>query len=107
VLALDLLRVAFARLMLIRSEMTPVSTPIGWVIARDATRLQQRFELEEYLILAASKDLRQHLSTALLNGRPQPPWLVFLAHVGPKFIDFRCLSEPNHHRPLIWVQQSH
>jgi hypothetical protein len=77
-LALDVLRVAFASLVLVRIEMTRVSTPIVCVIARDAKRLKQRFELEEYLILAASKDIRQDFATAVINRVPQPPWF-FLA----------------------------
>ena len=66
-LALNLLRVAFARLMLICFDMTPVSTPVVRIIARDTKRFEQRFELEEYLILAASKHIGQHL------GRPNRP----------------------------------
>jgi len=46
VLPLYFLRVAFARLVLIRLEMTRVGAPVVRIIPRDAKRFQQGFELE-------------------------------------------------------------
>jgi hypothetical protein len=46
---LDLLRVALAWLVLIRIDMTCVRTPIVRIIACDAKRLSQGFELQKQL----------------------------------------------------------
>ena len=73
VLTLNLLGVAFTRLMLICFDMTRVSTPVVRVIACHPKGLEQRFELEEYFIFAASKHISQHLTTAVINRVPSPP----------------------------------
>ena len=44
-------------------------------------------------------------SATVIHGMPQPPLLVFLAHVGPELVDFRFLSRSNHHRYLVRSQQ--
>src|SRR4030095_11165066 len=92
VFTLDLLRVALARLVFIRIEMTRVRAPIVRIIPRDAKRFQQRLELEKYLIFAAPQDVRQHVTTAVINRVPEPPRLSFLPHIGPHLIDFRFLN---------------
>jgi hypothetical protein len=56
-LALDLLRVAFAWLMLSHIEMTGVGTLMVRVITLDPKRLQQFFQLQKHLILTTSKEL--------------------------------------------------
>jgi hypothetical protein len=80
-LALDLLRMALTRLVLIGIDMTGIRTPIVRVIAHDAKRLQQRFELQKDVILATSKDIRQDLATAVINSMPKPPLIFFAHHV--------------------------
>ena len=55
ILALDLLRVAFAGGVLLRVEVTRVGAPTIRVIVRQAKGLEQRLELEEDLIFAAAK----------------------------------------------------
>jgi hypothetical protein len=77
-LALNLLPVAFARLVLIRIEMTGVRSPIVRVITRDPKRLQERFELQKHFIFAASKDVGKDLAAAVINRMPQPPGLFLL-----------------------------
>ena len=66
--ALDLLRVPLARLVLVGIEMPGVRAPIIGVIARDAKRLEQRFELQKHLILPPPKDIRQHLAGLVMLG---------------------------------------
>ena len=56
VLPLNVLRVALARLVLFRSEMTRVRAPGVRRIARDAKRFQQGLELETHRIVAAPQD---------------------------------------------------
>ena len=56
VLPLTLLRVALARLVLFRSEMTRVRAPEVRIIARDTKRFQQGLELEKHRIIAAPQD---------------------------------------------------
>ena len=58
VLALDLLRVALARLVRIRIEMPRVGAPRVRIILRNAKRFQQAFEFQKHLIFAAPKDVR-------------------------------------------------
>jgi hypothetical protein len=53
--ALDLLRVPLARIGLVGIEMPHVRAPIIGVIARDAKRLEQRFELQNHLIVPPPK----------------------------------------------------
>ena len=84
-LALDLLRVTFARLGLIRVDMARVRAPIIRIETRNVKRLQQGFELQKHLVLATPKNIGQHLATAMINGMPQPP-LVFLASNGDVLI---------------------
>src|SRR5918999_655899 len=104
-LALNFLRLTLTRLVLIRIEMTGVGTPIIGVIARDSKRLQQRFELQKYLIFTATKDVREDLAIAVVNGMPQPPLLLLTLNITPHFVHFSFLSESNDNFNLIWVQQ--
>src|SRR5262249_49788919 len=53
----------------------------------DAKRFEQFFQLEKYLVLAPSKDIRSHGPTGVINRMPEPPWLRFLAHVTPHLIE--------------------
>ena len=106
VLPLYFLRVALARLVCIRIEMTRVRTPIVRIIPRDAKRFQQSLELQKHLIFAAPQDLCQYLTTAVVYRVPEPPRLSFLAHVGPHLIDFRFLSSLDHHVHLVRMQRA-
>ena len=58
VLALDLLRVALARLGRIRIEMTRIRAPRVCIIPCDAKRFSQSLELEKHFIFAAPQDIR-------------------------------------------------
>ncbi len=77
---LDLLRVALARLVLIRLYMSRVSAPIVRIILRDSKGLQQRFELQKHFILATPKHVGQDLATAVINRMPQPSRFFFPPH---------------------------
>jgi hypothetical protein len=99
--ALDLLRVPLARVMLVGIEMPGIRTPIIGVIAFDAKRLEQRFELQKHLILPPTKDLRQHLARVVIDRLPQPALRGLLPHIGPHLIDFRFLSPLDHHIHLV------
>ena len=57
VLALDLLRVALARWVRIRIEMTRVRAPRVCRIPREAKRFSQSLELEKHFIFAAPQDI--------------------------------------------------
>ena len=56
--------------MVIRVNMTCVRTPIVRIIVCDAKGLKHRFELQKDLILAMSKDIRQHFAAMVINGMP-------------------------------------
>gem|GEM_PF-2293942 len=104
VLALDLLRVALARLVRIRSEMTRVRAPRVRRILRNAKRFQQAFEFQKHLIFATPKDVGQDLTAAVINRVPEPPRLSFPTYVGPPLIDFRFGSPLDHHVHLVRMQ---
>ena len=57
-LALDLLRVPFARAVHLGVQMSCVRAPMIRREAGEAEGLQQRFELQKDLVLAAPKDIR-------------------------------------------------
>jgi hypothetical protein len=67
-LALDFLGVVLAHLVLLSVDMPLVGTPTVRVIHHDTKGFQQRFELEEDLVLAPSKHIRQLLPRAVING---------------------------------------
>jgi hypothetical protein len=105
VLALDLLRGALARLVLLRIELTRVRAPRVCIIPRDAQRFSQRLAFEQYFIFAAPQDIREDVTTALIARVPEPPRLALLAHVGPHRIDFRVLNALDHHVHLVRRQR--
>jgi hypothetical protein len=93
--ALDLLGVSLARGVLGGIEMTGIGPPIIRVIVRDPKGLQQRFQLQEHFVCAPAKNIGQYPTAPVIDGMPQPPRLVFLAHEGPHFIDFRFIRTPD------------
>src|ERR1700751_1231101 len=58
-LALDVLRVTFARHVLFRIEVTLVGAPMIGVEAFDAKGLEQCFKFQKDLVFATTKDIRQ------------------------------------------------
>lgn len=104
---LDLLGVAFARLVLIRIEVARVGTPIVRIIFRDAKGFQESFQLQKCLILTTAKDIGQNLTTVVIDGMLKPS-LIFLAlNKRPHLISFGFgfTSELNHNFYLIRVEQ--
>ena len=103
-LALNLVGVSFARSVLIGIDMTRVRASIIRVIARDAKRLHQRFELQEDLILTRTKHIGQDLATPVINHMPKPTRLFVAPYKRPPLIDFRFISEPNHQRHRFRIE---
>ena len=87
VLAFDLLCVLFAHDVLLGIDMSLVGTPPIRVKPRDPKRLQEGFELQKNGILSPAKDVRQHGSTGVIDGMPQPPRLCFLPHITPHLVE--------------------
>jgi hypothetical protein len=83
VLALDLLGVFLSDCVLLGLHMTFVGTPAIGIIACEAKRLQQRFQLQKDRVLASSEHRGQHLPRVMVDGMPQPPRIRFAAHVAP------------------------
>src|SRR3712207_6202175 len=94
-LPFDLLRVPFARVVDFWPQMSRVSTPIIRVESPDPKRLQQRFQLQKYLVLAPAKDIRQDRAGPVIDGMPEPPLLPLLPHKAPHFIDFGVVDPTN------------
>src|SRR5215813_11548235 len=107
-LALDFLRVAFAWAMLVGIEVTRVGAPIIGIIAGQPKGLQQRFEPQKYLVLAAPKDVGQDLAGVVIDGVPEPARVALVSDKRPHLIHLRlrfprALQVPGH---LGWVQRA-
>src|SRR5882724_1853208 len=103
-LALDFLRVPFARAMYLGVQMPGVCAPMIGVVAGQPEGLEQRFELQKDLVCAATKDVGQDLSCAVIDGMPEPTWVAFVPDKRPHLIHLRfasALHSPGH---LVWVQ---
>ena len=70
VLAFDFLRIFLANRVLLSVQMALVGAPAIGVIACDAKRLQQGFQLQKDGILPSSKHIGQHLATVMINRVP-------------------------------------
>jgi hypothetical protein len=103
--AFDFLRVAFADGVLFRVEMTCVRPPLIGIVMGQAKGFQERFEFEEDFILAASKDIRQNRPRTVINGMPEPTWVVFVADIRPHFVHLRLAGPLNVHGYLHWIQR--
>ncbi len=114
VFALNFLGSVLTYSMLRGIEMPVVSPPAIGVIPRDATGLQQRFELQENLVLAPPKHLRSDLPTAMINRVPQPARIRFARYKTPHCVAFRtptetfitCVSPANRHFYLRRIEGS-
>jgi hypothetical protein len=82
----------FPNRMLVRINVTTISTPPVCVKPRDAKWPQQGFKFQEDLIRACAKDIGSDLSCAVINRMPQPPLLVFALHKAPHLIHRGSLS---------------
>jgi hypothetical protein len=101
---LDLLRIAFTRLVCLRRERMPVGDPKVRGVSPDAKQLQPRFALHKYPLLATAKARVQDLATAVLDRVPAPSLLFFLADKPPHCIHFCFLNAPPDGFRLIRVQ---
>ena len=102
---LDLLRVAFARLVLLYLYMARVRAPRVCIVFCDPKGFQQGLELQKDFVLATPKHIGQDLPTAVIDRMPQPARCFFPPHEGPHFIDFRFFSDPYDHLHLIRIYQ--
>src|SRR5215475_11094254 len=110
-LALDFLGVAFAWAMLVGVEVTRVGAPIIGIIAGEPKGLQQRFEPQKYLVLAAPKDVGQDLAGVVIDGVPEPARVAFVPDKRPHLIHLRlrfpsALQVPGHLGRIQCAQQS-
>src|SRR6266849_8197487 len=105
-LALNFLRVAFAWAMHVGIQMPGVGAPMIRVVAGQPEGLEQRFELQKDLVCAATKDICQDLSCAVIDGMPQPAWVAFVPDKRPHLI-YLCFTSalyvPGY---LVWVQRA-
>lgn len=76
-LALDLLRIAFAWAGLVGVQMPGVGPRIIGVVAGEPEGLEQRFKLHQDVIFAATEDVGQDLAGVMIDGMPQPARVVF------------------------------
>jgi len=104
VLTFNLLRVAVARLVRRRLEMTRVGPIIIRVITLDPKWLSQRFQLQQDLILTTPKDIRSDIATEMIHRGPEPSGFLLALHETPHVIDFGFVSKLNHHIDRSWVQ---
>jgi len=86
VFALDFLGVLLAYLVLLGIEMPLVGPPAVGVKTGDAKRGQERFELEQDVVLTPPEHLRQDLPCVVVNGMPQPAQIGFAAPITPHFV---------------------
>lgn len=96
------LRVAFAWHMGVGCQMPDVCPPVIGEEACDPKGFQQGLELQEHLVLATAKYIRQDLDDPVIESMPQLPWLLLLAHEAPHFVDLCGLHLVNAHFHLTW-----
>ena len=72
-------------------QMTLVSTPVIGIESSYSKWLQQLFQANKYLILAASKYISQYDSGRSIDRMPKPSLIVFTADIAPHLIDLHRL----------------
>jgi hypothetical protein len=102
--ALELLRVSLAGMVLVELEMPGVCAPLSGIIARDAKRLEQPFELHKHVVLTPAKNIRQDFTRVVIDRMPQPALFLLLPHIGPHLIDVRLINALDHHGYIIRMQ---
>jgi hypothetical protein len=105
-LAFDFLCAAFADGVLFRVKVTCVRTSLIGVVVGQAEGIQQRFELEEYLIFPAAKDIRSHLPRLMIDGMSEPTRVVFAAAKRPHFIHLGLASTLDAHSYPVCIQRT-
>jgi hypothetical protein len=58
----------------------------------DAEGLQQRFQLQERLVLSPTEDVGEDSPGSMVQGLPQPAWRGLLAHKRPHLVGFSLLD---------------
>jgi hypothetical protein len=91
VFACTLLRMVFPNRMLVRINVTTISTPPVRIKAREATWPQPCVTFQADLILSRPKDRGEALSCVVVNGMPPPSLLVFTPHKAPHLLHLGCL----------------
>src|SRR5213593_1729309 len=83
--------VAFPRDMGFGGQMSCVRPPMIREKAGDPKGLQEGFQFQEHLILAATKDVCEDSAAPVVDSVPEPAWLLLAAHKAPHFINFGVL----------------
>jgi hypothetical protein len=73
------------------------------MIAGEAKGCQQRFQLHKHLVFASTKDIRQDLPAAVIDGMPQPPPVFLLPNNAPHLISFGFVDPAGHDVHVAWV----
>src|SRR3954453_14154394 len=89
---LQFLGKAFADLMLGWVQMAAVGAPAIGEEAPDAEGLQQRFQLQERLVLSPPEDVGEDSPGSMVQGLPQPAWRGLLAPKRPHLVGFSLLD---------------
>ena len=105
-LALDFLCIPFAWTMRFGVQMTLIRPPMIRIKTGEPEGLKQRFQLQKHLVFAAAKDIRQDRSSAMINGMPEPSWLLFLAHKTPHFVHLGFASALNVHSNVVGLDDT-
>src|SRR5262245_59120143 len=100
-LPFNLLRSAFTRNLSSRSQMPCVRSPRVGEEARDPEGLDQGFELQEYLVLATTENIRQDFPTSVIDKLPHPAWCSLAAHRAPYFVGLRVVHPVNTDRHIV------
>jgi len=105
-LALDVLRMTFAWVVLVRVEVMRIRAPMIGAVAGQSKGLEQRFEPEKDLIFSAAKDIGQDGSRVMIDRMPQPALVALLADKTPRFIHLGFPSALNVYRDLVRMQRA-
>jgi len=84
-------------------QMPSVGAPMISVVPGQSEGFEKRFELQEDLVFAAAKDIRQDRSGTVINRMPQPPRLLLLPDQTPHFVHLGFARALNMHGYVIWV----
>src|SRR5262245_35117455 len=83
-------------------QMPRVGAPMIDVVAGQAKGFEQPLKLQEDLVFAAAKDIRQDRPGTVINRMPQPPRLFLLADKTPHFVHLSFARALNVHNNVIW-----
>ena len=77
-LTLDLLGVPFPGAVHVGVQMPGVRTPMISIKTRQTKGFEQRFKPQKNLILTTPKHIRQDGTCVVIDGMPQPAWILMV-----------------------------